>query len=648
MGSETVSQSAALQPAGARAERFRQVLRAYWGYDSFRGIQQDIITSIASGRDTLGLMPTGGGKSVTFQVPALCMDGVCVVVTPLIALMKDQVANLRRRHVLAAAIYSGMSRDEVIKTLENAVFGGVKILYVSPERLSSDLFLAKLRHMRVSFITVDEAHCISQWGYDFRPSYLRIADIRRLKPQAPVLALTATATPAVIEDIQRQLRFREENVFRMSFERSNLAYIVRDTDDKLSQLVHILSAVEGSAIVYVHSRNRTRELATMLCSEGITALAYHAGLDSTERDNRQEQWHSDKARVMVATNAFGMGIDKADVRLVIHYDCPDSPEAYFQEAGRAGRDGLPAYAVLLCGKGDAGKLRKRIDDTYPPKDYVRQVYEDLAYYYQIGMGSGSGASFEFNVELFCQRFRHFPVRVVSALNLLTRAGYIQYEEERDNKARVHFTVGRDDLYRLRQLTDNENNVITALLRSYGGMFSDYCFIDEAHVAQQAGLHSQQQVYMTLKNLSDKHILRFIPQRKTPCITYLQRREEKERVVLAPEVYDSRKQEFAERIDEMIRYFSHGDTCRQRTLLRYFGEEKAADCGQCDVCRRHRHDGNEAETARQAILSLLDDGGRHAMAELQGLPLRAEACQEALHLLLDEEQVYVDDGFLRRA
>ena len=631
------------------AERFRYILKKYWGFDSFRGIQQDIIESIASGRDTLGLMPTGGGKSVTFQVPALCMQGVCIVVTPLIALMKDQVAHLRQQRIQAAAIYTGMSHDEVLKTLENAVFGGIKILYISPERLGSPLFQAKLRHMQVSFITVDEAHCISQWGYDFRPSYLHIADIRNIKPDAPILALTATATPAVVDDIQQQLHFRQKNVFSMSFERKNLTYIVRNVEDKQEQLLHILHAVEGCAIVYVHSRKRTKEIATLLYKEDISALAYHAGLDSTERDRRQEEWQRDEARVMVATNAFGMGIDKADVRLVVHFDCPDSPEAYFQEAGRAGRDGRQAYAVLLCNKMDISKLRQRIDNTYPPREEIKQVYEHLAYYYQIGVGSGRGASFEFNIDLFCQRFKHFPIRVEAALNILTRAKYISYEEERDNKARVHFTIGRDDLYRLHSLSANENNVITAMLRNYSGMFSDYSFIDEAYIAGQAGLQSQQQVYMILKNLSEKHILRFIPQRRTPYITYLQSREDPENVILPPEIYDERKKEFAARIEQMIRYFSTDDECRQRMLLSYFGEKKSQDCGQCDVCRKHRHHKEQKEekkSAGQAILNLLSDNKRHHIDEFNSLPIRTDILDAALHHLMEEETVYMDDCFVR--
>ena len=408
---------------------YQSLLKQYWGYDDFRGIQREIIESIGSGHDTLGLMPTGGGKSITFQVPALAQEGTCIVITPLIALMKDQVDHLLRRGIRAAAIYSGLTHEEIIVTLENCIFGNVRILYVSPERLSSELFQTKLRHMRVSFITVDEAHCISQWGYDFRPSYLEIAKIRKLVPDAPVLALTATATPAVVKDIQDKLTLKTErtfNVFRMSFERTNLTYVVRHTTDKRKELIHILSSVKGTAIVYARSRRRTKEFSEMLNEAGIPATFYHAGLDTTVKDERQQAWQHDQVRVMVSTNAFGMGIDKPDVRLVIHIDCPDSIEAYFQEAGRAGRDGFKAYAVLLYNDADERKLEKRIADTFPEKDYIRQVYEHLAYFYQIGVGSGYNHTFEFNIDKFCHTFRHFPIQVDSALKILNRAGYIEY------------------------------------------------------------------------------------------------------------------------------------------------------------------------------------------------------------------------------
>ena len=561
---------------------YQSLLKKYWGYDDFRGIQKEIIESIGAGKDTLGLMPTGGGKSITFQVPALAHEGVCIVITPLIALMKDQVSNLRRRGIQASAIYSGMKHDSILMTLENAVFGGVKILYISPERISTSLFLEKLRHMKVSFICVDEAHCISQWGYDFRPSYLSIADIRKELPDTPVLALTATATPEVIDDIQERLHFREKCVYKMSFARKNLAYVVRHTSNKTGQLIHILNHVQGSAIVYVRSRKRTKEYAELLNTSGISATFYHAGLDNQEKDQRQKAWQEDKVRVMVATNAFDMGIDKPDVRVVIHIDCPDCLEAYFQEAGRAGRDGKKSYAVLLYDNNDRSKLQRRVVDTFPDKDFIRQVYDQLAYFYQIGVGSGYNACFEFPLERFCRIYKHFPIPTVSALNILTRAGYIDFKEEDDMQARVMFSVERDDLYKLRGNEPQEDAVIVALLRNYTGLFQGYQYIDEGVIAEQCGL-TQPQVYMTLRALTQKHILDFIPQKHIPFIRYTQRREESERLVISKSIYDDLKIRFAERIEKMLEYANSGNICRSRMLLRYFGETNTEDCGQCDVC-----------------------------------------------------------------
>lgn len=561
---------------------YQLLLKKYWGYDDFRGIQKEIITSIGAGKDTLGLMPTGGGKSITFQVPALAQDGVCIVITPLIALMKDQVSNLRRRGIQASAIYSGMKHDSILMTLENAIFGGVKILYVSPERIATSLFIEKLRHMKVSFICVDEAHCISQWGYDFRPSYLSISDIRKELPDTPILALTATATPEVIDDIQQRLHFREKCVYKMSFARNNLAYVVRHTSNKTSQLIHILNNVPGSAIVYVRSRKRTKEYAELLNTSGICATFYHAGLDNQEKDQRQKAWQEDKVRVMVATNAFGMGIDKPDVRIVIHIDCPDCLEAYFQEAGRAGRDGKKSYAVLLYDNSDRAKLQRRVADTFPDKEFIRQVYDQLAYFYQIGIGSGYNACFEFPLERFCRIYKHFPIPTISALNILTRAGYIDFKEEDDMQARVMFCVERDDLYKLRGNEPQEDAVIVALLRNYTGLFQGYQYIDEGIIAEQCKL-TQPQVYMILRSLTQKHILNFIPQKHIPFIRYTQRREESDRLTISNDIYDDLKVRFANRIEKMLEYANCENICRSRMLLRYFGETDTEDCGQCDVC-----------------------------------------------------------------
>lgn len=628
-------------------DAFRQTLREYWGYPDFRGIQRDIIESISQGKDTLGLMPTGGGKSITFQVPALVMPGVCVVITPLIALMKDQVDHLRQKGIQAAAIYSGMSRREIITTLENCIFGGIKLLYVSPERLFSDIFKVKFKHMDVSFVTVDEAHCISQWGYDFRPSYLSIAEIRQLKPDTAILALTATATPKVIDDIQERLGFKQKNVFRMSFERSNLAYIVRETMDKYTELIHILNAVSGSAIVYVRSRKHASDMAQFLTSENISATFYHAGLEPAIKNQRQNSWQQNEVRVIVATNAFGMGIDKPDVRLVLHIDCPDSIEAYFQEAGRAGRDGKKAYAVLLWNKGNRKKLNKRVAENFPEKDYIKEVYEDLAYYYQIGVGSGAGYSFVFEIDKFSRTFKHFPVQTHSALQILERAGYIHYEMEPEARARVMFKLGRNDLYRLDESSKFEDAVITALLRTYGGLFSNYVYVDEGLVAQEAGLTTQQ-VYVILKNLAQRNIIYFIPQRKTPFITYLQDRIDGENVVLSKEIYEERKEQYVKRINAMQAYASNNEVCRSRQLLIYFGEKRHKDCEQCDVCLDHESpepSNEQTKNAREAILNLLKDGERHHITELHKLNLPNKGLDVALEYLIHEEEINIDGSFI---
>ena len=627
-------------------DTYRSVLKTYWGYDDFRGIQRDIIESIGSGKDTLGLMPTGGGKSITFQVPALSREGLCLVVTPLIALMKDQVRNLKRRGIKAAAVYSGLSHEEIIVALENCIFGNYKFLYVSPERLATDIFRAKVRHMPVSFLTVDEAHCISQWGYDFRPSYTKIAEIRKLLPGIPVLALTATATPEVVEDIQRQLAFREKNVFRMSFERKNVAYVVRRTEDKMGMLCHILRSVGGSAIVYTRSRRNTKEAAEQLQKEGFAATYYHAGLNDAEKDLRQHEWQEGQTRVMVATNAFGMGIDKPDVRVVAHLDLPDSIEAYFQEAGRAGRDGKQAYAVLLYQKYDRTRLMRRIPETFPGKDDIRKVYEHVCYYCQMAMGDGYQVTREFNLEEFCRNFKHFPVQANSALHLLERAGYIEYAEEQENASRLHFLLRRDELYRIHELDEEQERLIQCILRSYGGLFSDYVFIDERRMATLAGLPDER-VYQHLLALTRARILHYIPRKRTPYVTFSQKRVESSRIVFPPEVYDDRKKSFQHRIEAMLHYAEETDFCRSKVLLHYFGEEDAPECGQCAVCRHRRPPVAATEKAAALILEKLEDGKKHPVAEMDFAGIPREAVAESLKRLIDEEAVSLSDGMLSR-
>ena len=592
-------------------------------------------------------MPTGGGKSITFQVPALAAEGVCIVITPLIALMKDQVYNLRRRGILAAAIYSGMTRHEILRTLENCILGSTKVLYVSPERIASELFKTKLRHMKVSFITVDEAHCISQWGYDFRPSYLHIADIRQIKPEAPLLALTATATRQVADDIQEKLKFKDGNMFRMSFERKNLAYIVRHATDKRGEMLHILRSVRGSAIVYVRSRKRASEISGWLEENGVEATFYHAGLEHSVKDERQKLWHDDVKRVMVATNAFGMGIDKPDVRVVIHFDCPSSLEAYFQEAGRAGRDGMKSYAVMLYNGSDDTKLQKRIADEFPEKEYIRSVYDHLAGFFQIAVNNGCGHTFMFDIRKFCRTYKLFPVQTDAALKILERAGYIEYNTDPNSDPRIVFLISRDHLYMLNELSPLEDRLITTLLRNYGSLFIDYTYIDEDMISAQAGLTSQQ-IYLLLKGLTQKRILHFVPRSKTPFITYTRDRVDGENLIITRDVYEDRKEQFAKRINTVIGYATNDNVCRSRQLLRYFDEPRSTDCGQCDVCLAHKRMPDTERLLRDArdmITALLDDRKRHHLTELLSLRLPSDALDTVLEQLIAEETIHVESSYV---
>ena len=628
--------------------KYQEILKQYWGYDSFRDLQEEIITSIGEGKDTLGLMPTGGGKSITFQVPALAQEGICIVITPLIALMKDQVQNLRKREIKALAIYSGMTRQEILTALENCIFGNYKFLYISPERLDTEIFRTKLRSMKVSMITVDESHCISQWGYDFRPAYLKIAEIRELLPEVPVLALTATATPEVVTDIQARLKFREGNVFRMSFERKNLAYIVRKTDNKTKELLYILQRISGSAIIYVRNRRRTKEITELLMNEGITADFYHAGLDNAVKDLRQKHWQSGEVRVMVATNAFGMGIDKPDVRIVLHLDLPDSPEAYFQEAGRAGRDGEKAYAVILYSKSDKTTLHKRVVDTFPDKEYILNVYEHLQYYYQMAMGDGFQCIREFNLEEFCRKFKYFPVPVDSALKILTQAGYLEYTDEQDNSSRILFTIRRDELYKLREMGKEAEALIQSILRSYTGVFTDYAYISEESLAVRTGL-TRQQIYNILVTLTKRRIVDYIPRKKTPYIIYTRERLELRFLHIPASVYEERKARYEARIKAMEEYVTTENICRSRMLLRYFGEKNEHNCGQCDVCLSKRATDNLSEKSyeevKRQILDLLSHSPLTPAETADQIKAEKEDIGQVIRYLLDEGELKMQDGML---
>lgn len=622
-------------------EEYLAILRRHWGYDSFRSIQLDIIRSIGAGRDTLGLMPTGGGKSVTFQVPALAVEGVCLVITPLLALMRDQVAALRRRGILAHCVNSTMSHELVLAAYDNCVLGACRFLYVSPERLSSDLFLLKLRSMRVSMIVVDEAHCISQWGYDFRPSYLGIAALRDVLPSAPVLALTATATPRVADDIMEKLRFKSANLFKMSFARPNIAYVVRHSEAKERQMVDILRAVPGSAIVYVRSRRRTKEYAEMLRALGLSADFFHAGLASKEKDKRQDEWTRGRTRVIVCTNAFGMGIDKPDVRVVVHIDPPESLEAYFQEAGRAGRDGRKSYAVLLWSDADGARLRRGVTSRFPPLDFVTGVYNSICNSREIGVGSGDGHVEQFDVEQFCCETGRQVAQTVGALSILERAGYMQYSPNVDLASRLMFHVERRRLYGVEEAYPRLAPLIKALLRSYTGLFMEYATIDEERVGKMCGL-GRQEVYERLLELDRIGVVSYNPQKHTEFISWLRDREDERRMVFPKAVYDERRDDATGRVEAMIAYCTRGDKCRSRQLLEYFGDMSGDDCGVCDVCLQKRRTRRDAMRERDAIeavvLRRLADGP---------MPYEVLRCIEGFDPCMVSEvvRVMVDDGLV---
>lgn len=632
-------------------ETFISTLRRYYGYNSFRGIQLDIIKSIASGHDTLGLMPTGGGKSITFQVPALTMEGVCIVVTPLIALMNDQVAHLKARGITAETISSEMRHEEILKVLDNAIYGAVKFLYVSPERLANQLFLAKLYYMKVCFITVDEAHCISQWGYDFRPAYLNIGEIREQLPHTPILALTATATPQVMQDIQIRLHFGEytqvpQQVFTMSFKRDNIAYVVRKTDNKEEEIKHILNSVDGSAIIYTRNRDKTKQLAEELNKDGLNATYFHAGLDFAIKNRHQEQWQNNDIRIIVATNAFGMGIDKPDVRIVIHADCPDSIEAYFQEAGRAGRDGQKSYAVLLYNKLDKHKLNNSLSETFPPKEYIRKVYDNLAYFFSLAIESGEGARYEFNEYKFCTSFKHYPTTLHGALTLLQNAGYIKYDQDPDSHPRVHICIRRDELYTIHNNTSStEDAVLSSLMRHYGTLFVELAYINEHAISSNVGI-TEQQLHTTLKQLSQRGIIKYVPRRTVPVITYLKQRIDSDRLIISRNIYEDQRERYQARIASIIHYAETETKCRQRLLLEYFGQDITADCLMCDVCLKYKKENKEKlESAKTNIRTLLQDGKQHHVSSLLSADMPTDLLHKAIAYMVADGELSMDGPFI---
>ena len=578
------------------------ILRKYWGYDTFRPMQEEIIDSVLAGHDTLGLLPTGGGKSLTFQVPAMILPGVTIVVTPLISLMKDQVDNLADRGIRAVLFHSGLTAREKDLGMTRCRLGKAKIAYVSPERLRNERFLAELRTLTVSLLVVDEAHCISQWGYDFRPSYLRISDLRRIVgEEVPVLALTASATPEVTADIMKHLGFREPRVFSKSFTRENLSYIVRYADVKEPMLLRILSATSGCSIVYVRSRRRTRELAALLNGAGIPSEAYHAGLAPEEKEERQDRWKRDEVRVMVATNAFGMGIDKPNVRLVVHYDLPSSLEEYYQEAGRGGRDGKESLAVVIAGKRDKALLTRRVNESFPPKDFIARVYELAGNFLDVAVGEGYGMVYEFNVTLFCSTFDLPPVPTQSALHLLTRSGYVEYIEETTSRSRLMVIMRREELYDLNLDPDTEE-VLQTLLRAYTGLFADYVYISELMIAERLRLSSEQ-VYRSLLTLSRLHAVHYVPRATTPYLVYTTSREEPRHLIIPIEVYERQRARMEARTEAMKEFVFNTTSCRAGTLLRYFGETPSKPCGKCDVCRAARRTVRLREEASAASTQL---------------------------------------------
>ena len=613
------------------------ILKQYWGYDGFRPLQEDIIRSVLEGRDTLALMPTGGGKSICYQVPALCREGICIVISPLIALMKDQVENLQKRNVPAAAVYSGMHYRDIDRILDNCAYGNTKLLYLSPERLTTELARARIRKMNVSLLAVDEAHCVSQWGYDFRPPYLQIPEIRELVPKAPILALTATATPEVARDIQEKLAFRQENLLQKSFARANLSYSVLHEEDKLKKLADILRRVPGTGIVYVRSRRRTKEIAGYLSRQGISTDYYHAGLDAGERAKKQDAWMAGRKRVIVSTNAFGMGIDKPDVRVVVHMELPDSLEAYFQEAGRGGRDGRKAYAVLLYHPADRLNLERQFEQSFPELKEVRRIYRALGSYFQLAVGGGEGQSYDFDIVEFARNFQVNIVEAFNCLKILEQAGWIVLTEAVFVPSSLMIKVSKDALYDYQLRHPKMDRLLKAILRTYQGAFNHPINLREGQLARFLKIPAKA-LRHALDKLASDGIIDYSPQKDTPQVIFIKERVDADNLLIDRSLYNFRKNRQYERMNKAIAY-AETPVCRSRQLLAYFGETDAPACGICDVCTgrtKAELSTDDFERYKGKIQLMLKDGPL-ALEQLVGsfAPNRQEQVLKVLEYLLDE-------------